>query len=383
MALMLVLPAVALATVLAYAVLASTGVQEQIGANAASIAQADALAESGVNYAMYNLQYPSNAPTFTGGFWAGPSGNVSLGTAVPGMFNVSVAQQSTNYLISSTGTITAPGGTVISRTVYALVQIAYQAVQPNQAGGFNGPLNPTGGAIINTPNDIRANGAVSVSAGSTFGGTIYAPSVVNHGGTVNAFVQTPSAGAAPAPTAVTDYRTYTYNGVTYSGTLLTTDPVAGTVLGPTANNPAGVYYRQGTSNMNLNGITINGTLIVKKSGANGGGVNIAGSSANTITPKGGFPGLVVDTQIVMAGNNRQLTVNGIAWAGTGLSRSGTTNTGSVLTVNGSLLIPSSNGLGSFSGTLNLNYNVQNVNVPNFSSQTQVPKSIGVLSWNEQ
>jgi hypothetical protein len=186
----------------------------------------------------------------------------------------------------------------------------------------------------------------------------------------------PSSGVTVAPTTVTDFRTYQMNGVTYNGKLLSSSPAAGTVLGPTATNPAGVYYAQGM-NLNLNGVTINGTLIIKKTGTSGGNVVIKG--VNTITPASGFPGLVVDSQIQMSGTGRSLTVNGLTWAAGGLTGSA----GNSMTVNGALLIPNSTGIGGYSGALALNYNAQNVAVPNFSTQMQVPINIAVVSWSEQ
>jgi len=131
--------------------------------------------------------------------------------------------------------------------------------------------------------------------------------------------------------------------------------------------------------LNLNGITINGTLIVKKT-TTGGGV-VVNAASNTITPMSGFPGLVVDAQIVVAGASKGLTVNGLTWAGTGLTGTGNNSTSSV-NINGSLLIPSTSGIGAYTGALNLNYNAANVAVPNFSSLMQVPKNITVVGWPE-
>jgi Tfp pilus assembly protein PilX len=380
-ALLLVLPAVALVTVLAYAVLSNTGNQEQISANSASIAQADLLAEAGVNYAMYNLQHPSYAPTFTGSFWPGPSGNISLGASVPGTFNVSVSQSGSNYVITSTATVTGSNGTTIIRTINTTVKIATQAVQPNQAAGING--NVTLGSNMTINGDIRTTGSVTLNSGSSITGDVYSTALTLNGGSNPlSFVQVGTSGVTVAPSTVTNYLTYTLNGVSYSAKQLTTDPVAGTVLGPTATNPAGIYYTQKTTTTNLNGVTINGTLIVKKSGASGGSVTVTGTAANTITPMSGFPGLVVDSNIIVSGTNKQLTVNGLAWAGTGMTGSGS-NAGSTVTINGSLLIPSTVGIGAYSGALNLNYNQANVAVSNFSTQMQVPMNITMVNWSEQ
>ena len=365
---MLVIPAVALAAVLAYAVLANTAMQEQISANSASIAQAECLAESGMNYAMYNLQYPANAPTYSGSFWTGPSGNINLSG---GSFNVSISQNGSNYIITSVGSCNASSGTAITRTITAAVQLAMQAVEANQAAGING--NITLGSNQTVSGDLRTSGTVTLNSGSKVTGNVYATSLTMGGGTDSSFVQVPSSGVVAAPSTVTNFQTYTYGRASYSGKLLTVAPAAGAVLGPTATNPAGVYYFTG-STMSFNGITINGTLI-----ATTGTVTLTGTSPTTITPMSGFPGVVAHNHITFSGATSSLTVNGLTWASAGVIGTGTGNS---LTVNGSLLIPSNSGISGYSGALNLNYSAANVDVPNFSSQMQIPKNIAVVSWSE-
>ncbi len=313
MALLLVIPAVALATVLAYAVLTNTGMQEQISANAAHIAQADCLAESGVNYALYNLQNPSNAPSHAGNYWPGTTGAISLG-GIPGTVTVTVLSLgNSQYSISSAATVPGSNSGSISRVLNVAVQATATFGIPNQAAGVNGNLVPNG-AKVTVTGDLRTTGSVTLPAGSSVSGNVYATALTLSGGTDGAFVQEPSTGTTAAPSAVTDYRVYTLNGVSYSATQLTSDPVAGRVLGPTVSNPAGIYYAQ-NRNMNLNGVTINGTLIVKN-----GNLSVATGTANVITPAANFPGLVVDKQLTVPGSNKLLTVNGLAWIGTGNQR---------------------------------------------------------------
>jgi cytoskeletal protein CcmA (bactofilin family) len=244
----------------------------------------------------------------------------------------------------------------------------------NEAIGINGSLNPSG-ATLKVTGDLHVTGSVSLPAGSSVSGNVYATALTAQGTIGQAFVQEPAGGAIVAPSTVTDYRTYTLNGVTYSATNLTTDPTAGKVLGPTVSNPAGIYYTM-NRNVNLAGVTINGSLIVKS-----GNLNITSGNANVITPMANFPGLVVDKQIIAVGSGKALTVNGLTWAGTGINGSGS-NSGSSITINGSLLIPNSTGINSYNGTLNLNYNATNANVPTFSSQMQQPTSMKVLSWSD-
>jgi hypothetical protein len=373
----LVIPAVALATVLAYAVLANTGMQQQVSANAELIAQADCLAESGINYGLYNLQNPSNAPAFSPStFWTGSGGAIALAN-IPGTVTITVASLGgNNYAINALATIPASHGGSVSRAMTASVQATPTFGIPNMAGGFNGNLTPPSGAVIHVTGDLRASGTVTLPAGSTVSGNVYGTALSNQGSIGASFIQTPSANVLNAPSSVTNYQTYTYNGTTYSAKLLATDPAAGTTLGPTPTNPAGIYYTQNRT-MNLNGVTINGSLLVKN-----GNVTVTGSNPNTITPMTGFPGLVVDKQITVPGSGKSLTVNGLTWAGNGINGTGGSNSGSSITVNGSLLIPNSGVLNNYSGTLNLKYTAANVNVPNFSTQVAQPTSLKLLSWSQ-
>jgi hypothetical protein len=377
MALMLVVAAVAAATVLSYAVLANTSTNARVAETSTLIAQADALAESGVNYAIYNLAYPANAPAYTGSYWGGTSSPVSLGSSVPGTFSVTVSGASGGpYTIVSTASVPGEDGSPVARQVTAVVAIATGFGAPNQAAGFNGPLTVGSNWTIN--GQLNVSGAVSLTSGATVDGSIVATSLSLNGATApTSFTQLASSAVLSSPTTHTDYTTYVQNGVTYSATLLTTDPAAGTVLGPTANNPAGIYYTSGRS-PNLKGVTINGSLLVKGTTAT---VTVKTGTTNTITPVAGYPGLVVDNTVTMNSTNSQLTVNGLMYAGAGVIRSGTDNTGSNLTVNGALMVPGSSAIATnYNGHVTLNYNAQNASVPTFSTQMQVPTNISVQSW---
>jgi hypothetical protein len=215
------------------------------------------------------------------------------------------------------------------------------------------------------------SGAVSVS------GTLQASSV---SGTVSATSTVLSAYPSAAPATTTIFTSYYLDGTQYYATNLTTDPAPGTTLGPTPTNPAGVYYST-NQNRTLSGVTINGTLIVKGNGSTTGGVIIGASSTNTITPMPGFPALMVDNTIKTNGNNSAITINGVAWAAKGITQASASNTGSSITVNGSLLIPStsSSAISAYKQALSLTYNANTVNVPNFSSQSPTP-TMQIVSW---
>src|SRR5438045_3403998 len=112
MALMLVVILISIATVMGYALLATSSMQAQISNTTVMAASADSLAESGVNLAMYYLQNPLTAPLTPGqSFWHGDTG-ISLGSTVVGTCDVSVTQLTPlTYQIVSTGrsSVTADG----------------------------------------------------------------------------------------------------------------------------------------------------------------------------------------------------------------------------------------------------------------------------------
>jgi hypothetical protein len=359
-AMMLVIVAVAIAAVLGYSTLAVVGTQAQISENSQAIAQADCLAESGFNYAMYQLENDSSSIPWS-------SGSLTLGNAASTYTSTLTSVGQGEYEIQSSGTVhIGAAAMAITRTVTAYVQLNTPAVPQNQAGGFTGnlPLN---------------------SLDKVVGNVQTAGTVTNTGASVSGSV-TQNASGVVAPTQVTDFSVpYTYAGQTYSPTLLTSDPAAGTTLGPTASNPAGIYYVNNRL-MNLKGITINGSLIIKS-----GGVSVTSATTNTITPVSGYPGLVINKStsnvtgagyLEVSGANAALTVNGLVWSQLGITKVGAANTGSQITINGSLLTPASSPFNSYNGALTLNYTAANVNVPNFSSQMSVPKNLKVLSWSQ-
>ena len=380
---MLVIPAVAIAVVMGYAVLENTGTQQQISVNAELIEQADCLAESGFNRGLYNLLNPANAPTATAGVWPTMT-SLSGGNGTTGKLTISATPppgtaSNSTYIVQAVAVVSRPGGASSKRTIAASVVLSTTYGIPNQAGGFNGNLTLPTNATVSVQGDLRTNGTLYLNAQTSVTGNIYAQALQATSGTsLLSFVQTLATDTTGlVPTAVTDYRTYSYGGATYSAKLLATDPVAGTVLGPTATNPAGIYYAT-ARNLTLKGVTVNGTVIVKS-----GSLIVSGTSANTITPMVNFPAVVVDKTITVSGTAKQLTINGLAWVDLGITNTGTDNTGSKITVNGSLLIPTTPGIvSSYNGALALNYNATSASVSNFSSTTPVSNNVQVVNWSE-
>ena len=384
----IVMIVIALLATLGAATLSNSQVTAQIGVNSVSIAQADLMAESAVNYAIYNLKYPSKAygaSPPSGWYWTGTGSTpLTFGSAIPGSVNITVTGPSNGFTGSYEISVTAnqtTGSNTFTRNKNATVAVVQTQAVSTAAALFNSNLTLNSGMTIN--GDIRVNGNLTLNGTAKVTGTAYANSITAPAGAVGVISQGNSnvgEGSDPskaAPQSVKDYTTYQdSSGITRSATLLTTDPVAGTTLGPTASNPYGVYYASNRS-LTLNGVTVNGTVIVKN-----GSVVVKGSVANTITPQSNMPAMVVDGAVTVNGASRTLTVNGVLWSKTGINGSGST-AGSNVTINGTLMIPNSGAISStYTGALTLNYDASKIAVgSNFAGYSLAPTSVTVSQWD--
>ena len=349
-AMLLVLSAIGVASILGVAMLTTAMLQNCTGRNATSAISADALAESGIDVACYYLLYPEEAPAFSGDFWPGQSG-ISFGADVSGVADVSVS------LVSKTATtatcaITSVGRTSsgLSRqeTCTILVNPGFR-VKRGMAFAASSLTIPTGSVV---KSDIQVAGS-----GTNYGsvtGNVIVTSWTNLGTWSGS--QTPAAEKTSIPpnANIRDYSTYTYRGQTYSATALTGLLAPGTVLGPTPTNPAGIYRQGGQLEIQGN-VIINGTLIVA-----GGPLKITGGGIQ-VKPAKGFPAAVIkgDLQLVHSKLwTPEITFTGLVWlAGnikSPLSGSGPTTRG-VLQVNGALLSPSGNIDVPFRGCVNVTH----------------------------
>src|ERR1700722_15676170 len=140
MALAAVLAVLAAVTILGLAILSNAALEAQIGRNQSQMARVDYLAESGVNLALYYLQYPGKAPAGslnTAGYWPGTTG-ITIDTGVTGTVNVAVTAPSANtYQIVSQSF--SGDSTPLSRTITAVAKVNYNDAI-NYAVGVDGNL---------------------------------------------------------------------------------------------------------------------------------------------------------------------------------------------------------------------------------------------------
>jgi hypothetical protein len=361
-ALLLVLLAMAVASILAYAMLSASALQATAGSNAVTAAAAEAQAESGIHLAAYYLANPNNAPA-SAGSWS--ASNITFGSSqsgtMPGSVSVSVSPvvSETNYYeVTATGSVpSATDDQPITRTITAQLQ-AIPFYQITGAGEFNT--------------------SVTIDSSATVTGDVSSSGSITNQGTLTGTPQT-NVSPAPAPTSgtLTDYsQPYYYQGsLYYPGTVVAT----GGTYGPTPTNPLGIYYNTGTLTV-TGSMTVNGTLYVK-------GGSLIVKSTVTINPVGlsqltyNLPALVVDQYLETNGGNRSFTANGVVCAGSGVSALLGSSSSSI-TINGALLVTGSGGnvLNNGSVKLNVTYNSSYTNL--LTLVANEPAVIKVISWSE-
>jgi hypothetical protein len=393
-ALVLVVIVMGVATILAYALLANSVMQEQAEAGQAAAVQAGNLADSGVALAMYYLQHPLNAPSLNAysgtipAYWPGGS-NITF-TGMSGTASVSVAPQGTAgnlWAVSSTGAASA-GGVSYSKTVSATVQIN-GAFEINQSLSCNASMsfphnltvgeNPANGLCIACEGNI--NGVSGLSS-TNIAGNVSAQRATNLPLTCTLY-PAPPLNPVPAFTLVRSYSTYQYQGQNCSADADSNLnlPLLDGIIPTAASNPAHIYASSG--NMTIVGLlggTINGTIYVPN-----GNLDISGPV--TVVPTPGFPAVVVSGQIVMQTAllgilNSSLTANGLVYAGNGIgvqSILGNPADCSV-TVNGALLMNTAALTASFTGPVTATYSA--VSAPDFTSDPLylTPQSAKIISW---
>jgi len=378
-ALVLVIVAIAIVSMLGFAILSAASLQLSESESALQSAQADELAESGIVVAMYYLQHPSNAPSLSGGVWPGAT-NMTINRSVGGTVSVTVSGSGSQYQVRSIGNRT--GGTMgsQSRSLAAVVNVS-RTFAVNQALASNCNLTIPAGFVVTSVTTgapaISTTGTLTVQPLAFVTGALSASSVTSQ--SLPATTQpAPSSSIVPTTAQVNHYSTYTYNGSTYTAGTISASTLNSQTLGPTASNPAGVYVA--SKNLAINAVTINGTLVVQ-----GATLVVAGGSS-TVTPVSGFPAMIVDNSLEMSGVGTGLTANGVVWLGQGMSSDPNTLTmASLFTVNGALLMNSAGFVTPVGGTLppytvQVTYNAQTASAAGLTSAVGTPQQIQVVSW---
>jgi Tfp pilus assembly protein PilX len=396
-ALVMVITVIAVATVLGYVMLSSASLQQHAGANQTKLLSADYLAESGLNIAMYYLQYPEQAPALNpDGYWAGMNASYTLPNGSPGSLSVVVTRDPDDKW---------------TYEVVASASVGSATVAAHRVSRATGARVFVQSEYVMKPGAIVANNSITLSGPITTFGDVYSPktmlvrtgSVVNGNGyaqppfqTISPYTQpskgyksitntAPGAAIAPANTDVNRYKTYkAADGETHSADLLSAvTSLLGGLLGiitrqPTVENPGGVMYKEGTYELQDN-VTINGTLVVE------GDLLIKGTNIS-INPQPGFPALVVTGNVEIYQQGKSLTSNGVTYIGGQLKSNGSPllpALASTFTVNGGLIFGSPTVQPIMTGynvKTSLTYNAAKASAPELSSALRTTKGVTIVRW---
>jgi hypothetical protein len=387
-AMLMVKVVVAVAAVLALALLYSTTLQAKASTGRSSVVQAELLAESGLNrasYYIFNLKDPTKCP-FTlsiGNTYS--ENNVSLGNSVPGNFDLSIERMTqSRYRVVSTGKATSGAGTPLRKRVTAFVDINYTTFAAQFEGNVTIPAGVTidgdvlcNGDLVNNGNVTGVIYAKSVSGSGTQEGTGLLDAV---GDLLTGILKLLLGGGSEPSASPNYYMTYKYNGVTYLPKNVFDLALANKTLGPTPDNPAGVFRKIGTLDLNGN-VRINGTLVVMS-----GSLRVQGAN-NVITPAANFPALILDNDITFKAANATLDVNGLMWFGGKITKTTSAVTNAAMKVTGTMVNPG-HGATTFDpvfGTVNVKYDRLRSLVKdwNTANPNPPPVSITIVDWKNE
>jgi len=376
---MMVVFAIAMASVLGVAILASTSMQTQVKGNIVTAAQADYTAEAGLNVGVYYLQHPAvSGSVDASGMYAGSS-SITFGNDFPGYVGIAVANVATNtYDITSTAHVS----THLTRSATARVYVNKSYVQTkalSTSGSFTMP------SFMSVQGDVRVDGSLNVTSGATITGAVQATSATNY----SSFTAPDSYPTRAAPTlaqislysttgAATPYYTYVdVDGTTKTGYPQLLPATAVGTFVPAVNNPKNVWYSN--NSVNLASFTINGTIVLR-----GATRRLTVFDTAHITARSNMPAIVAAGTIAFASDSldKELVVDGLVWTGKPIGTNGAAATGCTLQINGALLLDSSvNGISAnYDGTINVSYDATKVQVPNFSTVGTTPQSVRILRW---
>lgn len=389
-ALMLVLVVIALASVLGYAMLSNAAMRSQIGHNAEVTSEAESLAESGVNLAIYYLQYPEFAPggpfapyEATLSHWTGTGGPIGFASHVEGTIDVQVVRDTTDkwtYDITSTGRTTSDNS--IARTTQARVHVVTKYEVPH-AGFFQNDLTMPSPTVFE--GSIFSQSRAAVQNNSNVTGMGFRKIVTFESSKPQGDWQPFPFKPFAIPRNLSDirsYRTYAYvnDGTTDSAGSLAAGSTLTADLNPTAENRAGIYYAEGDltiGSLVAPTINVNGTLIVR-------GNLIINATTFNLAAKPGYPALIVEGNIQIGGSLPKVRIDGLCWVRNRITATPTSSQGE-FEVRGGLMVAGTSPF--FNGASlvkpRITHVPANVAIPDLCDVGRTVTGVQVLNWKNE
>jgi hypothetical protein len=379
----MVMTVVAVATVMGMAILASNTLQAEASSNQDQAWQADAMAESGINLGLYYLQNlgdsdASKCPAAISALGVPPPSNtpytatnLNVGASTSGRFDLTIDRVSRyRYTLAATGRSAVSGG--VTRNMGATVDVNYYGYAMIATNPTTGSL--TVPAATTVVGDIYSS--IPVVNNGTITGTVYASSVSGSGsgGLLGSVLNLVAGLLSPSTANVNHYTVYTYNGSAGTGELIVLGTLDNVTKGPSALNPAGVFYTLGNLTLGSN-VRITGTVVTQ-----GGQLRVNGPG-NSITAMDGMPAVVSDQDIRYTNNSATLDVNGMVYTGGRILRSGAF-TGDTLTVDGGVMFGGSSVTIDANITVKVRYNRARMSVKGFDTRGDPPpSSVSVVTFS--
>lgn len=370
-ALLLVLIVVAMGTILGMAYLSTASTYRVSATHYGEMARARYLAESAAQHAMCLLRERPDLVNTAPGTTLGPFTVDGTGTYT---FSFSDGLQANQYVINCQAS---------NRNSTQSCQVT---VQKTAVGATVEQALLVGGGAVIVPPKVTINGPVHVNGVLTnFGkitiGPTTATGLITNLGSINPDAR--HGNVVNLPTFLTSsYYSYVYHGK--AGTAYFTDDTKmaendsylrnGTNV--TADNPAGVVVIRPTQNgtaVIIAGVNFTGTMIVE------GNLTFDGDNIS-LTPKDGYPALIVTGQLAIKGNSK-VTINGLVSCPTGLTGPLASST-SMVNINGAL-VANTGGFGTaILGTHTVTYDQAKVSlVDPATGQGGQDQPLTLLGWD--
>ena len=383
MAMVLVLCAIGLATILGAAIIATSSTQVQLKGNILSASHAQYLADSGVNLGIYRLQHPQTAPLLNSdGFYPGENG-ISIGADVAGTVDLAITSVGTNtYNVAATAHYGPNPNKQVTRSLTSKVYLNLKYMQTDAvsfAGNFTLP------DFMSVIGDARCDGSLVLSPGASISGAVTATS-----SNAPSFTAPPAFPVLAAPNlanidiwnttgaAIPYYNYVDVDGTTKIGYAQPLAAVTTGSLTPDASNPKNVWYAD--SMVVLTNVNMTGTIVMRDPAR-----RLTIMDTAHITAMDNMPALISAGPIAFAADAtvKELNIEGLCWIGGSITTVGALPaTNCSIVIDGALLCgPTVHSVSaSYGGTINVTFDANKAQVPNLSTVGATPQSVKILRW---